>query len=184
MVNTTVEIIKQITQNTNPVLSEGHIAKLDRVLGRGVYQSAERKLFVENARKLGFNIFVEPKSVLRFKYHASLLGETVFRNTITSCDCYRYSGDVPDFALDNIQKVKECRANSLGHLNMTVHSMEYLPVEIKRIPVMVDPVVIWWENSQVCFYKCFRTWKISDLFKNSLGVIVAIWDKDKELKVI
>lgn len=66
-----------------------------------------------------------------------------------------YVGDIPDFALDNVEKIK----NISNLRNFTIHSMQPMPVEF----VKIDPVMICWITEKI-------------------GVVVAIWDGEKEIE--
>lgn len=71
-----------------------------------------------------------------------------------------YVGDIPEFVMDNLKSVKDiCDCP----MNIVVYSCEPLPIEepFKK----VDPVMIAWPEN------------------GNYGVIIGIWDRDKEVTI-
>lgn len=69
-----------------------------------------------------------------------------------------YVGDIPDKVIDNLEKAKECDVSKF-----MVYSCQPLPTE--EVLVKVDPVMIGWLDDK------------------ETGVVIGIWDRDKEISI-
>jgi hypothetical protein len=69
-----------------------------------------------------------------------------------------YVGDIPEYVLDNMDKAKECDIDTFR-----VYSAQPLPTE--EVLVKTDPVMIGWLDDR------------------KTGVIIGIWDRDKEITI-
>lgn len=118
----------------------------------------------EKVMALGFRLFVDRMEVLRkFLYHAGIRGSyTLEDNHFLDTESYKvvdYTGHIPAFAIKNTERLTAI----MPQMEFTIHSMQPLPVEKRR--VQVDPVMVGWLSDDV-------------------GVVVAIWDGDKEIEVL
>jgi hypothetical protein len=123
----------------------------------------------------GFSWLLSSETVLRFRYAAGL--DKPFPAPVYSAErrAVIYAGDMPEFALDNLTKAKEA-----GISIFTVHSMMPLPITFERVLPQIDPVLLgWMENPQIDW-----TSKRTKILPGLQAVVIAIWDKDKELEVL
>jgi hypothetical protein len=118
---------------------------------------------------------VDKRFVLGIRYVAAvktpdMVTYTRYYRSVTS---FKYVGDIPDFALDNMEKAKKA-----GIKHFTIHSN--LPLPVKRAEKMLksDPIMIGWtENPTI---KVDATGSIKRMSRNIEGVVIAVWDGDKE----
>jgi len=137
--------------------------------------------------ELGFRFIVTPEFALKFKYAASIrggcVGEYDSRSMIEKA--FRYTGDIPEFVLDNIEKLTDKERlylrSGLYNCDISVHSMDYLPIEIENIPRMVDPVAIAWWGFPKFQKSCFG-WKY--IGEETIGAIIGVWDGEKEIEIL
>ena len=112
--------------------------------------------------KAGFHFYITARNLNRFKYFAIVRDKYFAPN---------YIGDIPDFAID--------RANlaiSLGIEEITIHSNQPLAVEYQK----GDPVIVGWlrkpDNEVDNGFTRLR-------YENWEGVVLAVWDNNKELEL-
>ena len=193
--NQTVELVKQLALKPEFTYIPDHYKKLESVLGTRLLPRTIVDLhpgFVEKAIEKGFRFFVTPQFALKFKYHAYITspqGASVGKFTADwgnyggSCHIsYRYCGDIPDKVLDNIEVLKyPTYCGDLIYPHITVHSMEVLPIRVERIPRQIEPVAIWWGDNPKFDYTWlgWRCWK-----PGTIGVVIGIWDMDKEIEIL
>ena len=189
----------------NPTNLE-HLERLSREIG-AVAREVEVLPVVETLREKNFRYLVRREKVFKnFKYHAGLKGSyqktgkatlitfvtlssliIATANTLSivlkdpaylvillgiigagiitafveeafgSSKSINYIGDIPEYILDNMDKVRPFVQK------FTIHSMQPLPTE--SIYAKVDPVMIAWIDDEI-------------------GVVVGIWDGDKEIDVL
>ena len=185
--NQTLELVKEMATQPRATPINEHYKRLEDLTGR---QFMRRTLFdvypqAKTLQEIGFRWFVTPAFALRFKYHASLLGRIVgkFSSERDLQQCYWYRGDIPDSIIDNIERFKSLSQKAIYPI--TIHSMEPLPLFIENIPRQLEPIVIGWFSNRAYFRfdDTWWGWRCGD-GDNALGVILGIWDKEKELKVI
>jgi len=166
-----------------------HEERLERILGREVFHrfSGGRQTgWAKRMQVLGFSSVVDTDWALRFKYHGDILGTCVYEKLGSRRTCLQYNGDIPEFALDNLEKylknndrgwhrVTPHSSQILGFIS--VHSMQPLPVKLVRILPIVDPVMIGWAEEPP-FVLRRSGWEV---LKYSLGVVIAVWDEYKEV---
>jgi hypothetical protein len=73
-----------------------------------------------------------------------------------------YAGDIPEFAINNMEKISYIFGNQN---NFTVHSVHKMPAH-NEILKKLDPVLIKWFDSS-----------------KKYGVVVAVWDYDNEIAI-
>lgn len=179
--NTTNETALTIRQNAFMLNKVGikkldHIDRVIEIKGdiNNLFSGAEIKRY----QKAGFCWFVTLDFIKHFKYHASIAGDCVSQhgngNWITSYNDLQYDGDIPDFALDNIEKAK-----LEGIDEFSIHSNLPLPVKLR----LSDPIVIGWKSYHTIWLDRdgSPTFNDDDIM---MGVVVAAWDMEKELKVL
>lgn len=164
---------------------ELHLGRLAPVLGINYLSISE-----ESRRKLlekGLVWIVGEKFVRKFRYAAGLDGGVYFEpfehQLYPSSHPLRkvnYVGDIPEFALDNRLVALDC-----GLTHFTIHSCKPLPTAL--VFEKVDPVMIgWFTNPRIRLMD--HEWLfgrfIHHMNKTVRGIVVAIWDKDKELGVL
>lgn len=109
----------------------------------------------------GFHFYITARELRRFKYFA----------VVRDSSAPSYIGDIPDFAIAQANL-----AISLGIREITIHSNQPLAIEYQK----GDPVLIGWlsrpdegvYNDFTCRYH--ENWE---------GVILAVWNNDKELEL-
>ena len=179
------EMVKQQARECRFTELNEHQQKLEGVLRRIIVKRNEFDInrdFVRKALDLNYRYFVDTRFALKFKYHASLM--STGDDSVGRMDCHRvysklyhYRGDVPDFILDNLTKIKEVASFPI----LTVHSQEKLPLEIEKVPKLTDPLVVWWETTPQFHHGYFNRWIA---LNHPLGVVVGIWDGEKEVQII
>lgn len=188
---TTLDIVRDSKEKmlVSPNISADrreHLTRLSKVTGRTHIITGE--LSVDTKMRLheaGFLWLVGHEFVRKFKYAASVKNHGINRSPVYKChdyaslDHYLYSGDIPDFALDRCEE-----AIKSGIEYLTIHSNEPFPVEI----VNCDPVIIGWASNP-CIAKSRNTLSGSQygqwrtLSRHEEGVVVAVWDYDKEITI-
>jgi len=157
-----------------------HLQRLGKELGRKDAQPiAARERQLLQITQAGFIWFVDHRFVERMRYAATVGSRTRMgmRNPLVRTpdgSGIWYAGDIPDFALDNIEKAKECRLQDI-----TIHSNMPLPVQIEEI----EPVLVGWLQQPriVCQRgRSPRCWCES----HELGVVLAFWDMDMEINIL
>lgn len=180
-VKSTATLVKELGYQ----LTDTHIQRLEHLKKlRQVTGSYSRALSAEALQKYvdaGFRWFVGADFVRQFRYHAEVFSASAwnFLSVVEQIEKGRFSGrrviyvgDIPDFALDNLLKVKE-----LGLACATIHSMQPMPVEL----VLTDPVVIgWMTNPHITVSPDI----VSFLFPDATGIVLAMWDGEKEIEVL
>jgi hypothetical protein len=159
VLSTRIDHLKRLATVTN-----------DRDLLARFRQDQTNKDTIAQLRNRGFTLFVDDSIVKRFAYCASILGGSVIGYHLDDPYGIRYAGDIPDFALDRISSARTVL------IYMTIHSTQPLPVKI----VHCDPVVIGWlDRPTITRVGVIRKhWQAKSPL---LGVIVAMWDMDKEI---
>ena len=163
-----------------------HESRLNSVLEREIIKRPwydDYFYYLHSLAQLGFRMVVNARFARKFKYHAILRGGPIvgkLKNAaVRGDDCteaYYYVGDVPETALDRIEQFK--------YGPITVHSMSPLPLKITKFLPRVDPVAIGWIEYPE-FIKTAFGWKTrSPGGKGGCGVVLAIWDGEKEIKVL
>jgi len=116
---------------------------------------------------------VDIKFVRQFEYHANIGKYAGVENTGGAK--VQYAGDIPEFAMDNLEK-------ALGITNyVTIHSNYPFPVEY-QLP-KTDPVLVAWEgNPGITMYSKKGSRGMKKMNKTR-GVVIAIWDYDKEIEI-
>jgi len=171
---TTEEIARSYAQSDNAAAHPvEHLNKLAEFTG------ITPAILLMRAKLLGLNLIVDCEFVEKFKYGAQI-GERIksvffvsdfFVKLLPRERTVVYSGDIPDFALSKMSQLKEC-----GFSMFTIHSNQPLPVSL----VQLDPVIIAWTQpvgiylEEDAFCSCQSGVK---------GVIVAMWDMDKEVTI-
>lgn len=176
-----IDVVRDYVNQLPENVVDDHIAKLNKVKtgGYGGRAGALRPSLKADLIANDFRFFVPMDIVTRFKYHASVcspIGSMVMQGGITS-NAIVYAGDIPDTALDRMIKVKE-----LGIRFITVHSMQPFPIQL----VQCDPVAIGWYEPMWIFKDGKETiLRLLYNYSGTLeGVIVAIWDGQKEVSVL
>ena len=176
----TMDLLKEVTRDiVTPELSE-HEKRLERVLGQKAlkdYSYRRHSFWARRMQEQGFRLVVDIDWALKFKHHASIDGDCVFESRGSRRTIYQYCGDIPEFALDKLEIFLG------GPLNIgvvSIHSMQPLPVKLLRSLPVVDPVMIGWAESPRFSYKQ-SGWVARN---DPLGVVIAVWDGDKEIEVI
>lgn len=153
-----------------------HLQRLSALLGDETY--IQQYGFKSRMSQVGFMCFVKPALILSFHAHA-IVGWCRFKH-----DCVAgfrqsrivYQGEIPDFALDRLET-----AIATGAENFTIHSMQPFPVgAIKLMPL--DPILVGWSTNPHLYISANGDMTIDDT--SAQAVILAIWDKEKELEVI
>lgn len=182
----TTTVIKKYSSGLQKVLTEGevHSARVAQVIGvedRTIPSSVREKLYDSD-----FVWMVEEVFVRKFKHAASIQRGVVFESddhknypSLYPIKSIRYVGDLPDFVMDRMKTAEGC-----GLSFFTVHSTNPLPVEV--VFEKVDPVMIgWYHNPGIVFMgNLWGQKRFHHMSPTAQGVVVAIWDKDKELDII
>ena len=133
-----------------------HWLSLDRVVARFPYVAS-----VKNADVWGARFFDKMMA-------DDIVGMRTTRIT--------YSGDIPDFALDNIERAKQ-----LGLHSVTVHSIYPMPIHHERL-AFSDPVLIAWPRRISIEATTKGTAARRQRGANMQGAVIAVWGEDgKEL---
>lgn len=158
-VNTvTTTKVKECLVNLLPVQSDNldHQAKLNRFLGIQNPGDDPRLKCLDTLKGNNFRVFVSRERVFKtFRYHAGIQGSYLIGTKVID-----YSGDIPEGILNQAETARSTVGGG-KFAQFTVHSMSPLPT-VERY-LKVDPVMILW---------------ITD----NLGVVVGIWDGDKEVE--
>jgi hypothetical protein len=97
-----------------------------------------------------------------FGLFMAVLAPALTMNYFPSEEIIDYIGDVPDFILDRLDKIRELELPGSADKKITIHSNNKLQtIRFAKI----DPVLVYW---------------ITD----NLGVVVGVWDNDKELEIL
>jgi hypothetical protein len=137
---------------------------------------------LEELRMAGFRWIVGTDFIRRFSYHAALGQDIqwhdhrVYEKQGRVRQALVYYGDIPDFALDRVEK-----AQTIGISNFTIHSI--LPMPIKFL--QIDPVLVGWPAmpSIEVLKKGKRNSKLRFTIEDITGVVIAVWDANRELEV-
>jgi len=183
--NKTAELVKSLALRPEFTKLTEHEQRLEKVLEAQVVQRGWIDKFrvpAENFKDLGFYFLVSPKFALKFKNHASILGDCVGRfysndwGRKETKEVFHYVGDIPDLVLDKIEFIKTKYSIPI----ISVHSMAPLPIRVeKRLP-KIDPVAILW-NVNPLFDKTLYGWRS---WRDTIGAVIGIWDGDKEIEVL
>jgi len=182
----TVTIIKDYTSSLQRVLTseELHRERVARVIGTPnniLPLEIRENLYDKNILWVVDQNFIE-----KFR-HAACIGRGVdfepseheeypLSNPIRTV---RYVGDLPDFVMDRMQTAREC-----GLRFFTIHSAQPLP--ISEAFEKVDPVMVGWYNDPgIIFMNNFwEQRRFHHMDPTAQGVVIAIWDRDKELDIL
>ena len=110
-----------------------------------------------------FRYYIKAGELAKLKYHA------LVRSRFHSRYLLDYTGDIPDFAISRAEI-----AISFGIRDITIHSMQLLPVNRLK----GDPVLVGWMSQPEQ-----AVWEGYNLDKNIEGVVIAVWDNEKELEL-
>lgn len=183
--NKTVELVRKEAQLLDSTTLTPHYQRLESVLGRKVatrtIADIDRQL-IRSLQDLGFYWFVRPNFALKFHYHAAIFCPCVgyFDFDKANVRTFWYCGDLPDSVLAKLEVIKDVKHFDYRRPNVTVHSLLPLPIEIERRPPLLEPVAIAW-NVNPMFDKTWWGWRSWN--PNAIGVVIAVWDADKELPV-
>ena len=114
--------------------------------------------------------YVTAGSILKFKYHVNIRGCGIAYYSDEQVE--RYIGDIPDFAISRAEL-----ALRLGIRYITLHSMNPLPVE----RVHIDPIMVGWIQAPEIHTDI--SGRFFSYQEKNQGVILAIWDNEKELEL-
>lgn len=146
----------------------------------------ERQEWLAKFRDRGYLWAVSERFVQVFRYAASVRStmprSSPFYPVRTREGNVSYIGDIPDFALDNIEK-----AIQDGLRIITIHSTKPLPVEVFKV---TDPVLVGWAatpNIYLDYYHqdyrggagykhCFNHADSHWPAPHRYGFVIAIWD--------
>ena len=167
-----------------PISNDEHARKLRRVIGYVPWQTEGRDEMVDSwavqMADAGFPLVVSLEQLVsQFKYTASVTGTyCLHRNSVI-----RYAGDIPDFALDRLEQARAVDV-AVSRGPSTIHSNMPLPVRAERL-IQIDPVLVLWHwhagsNGNWLDVTKEAVYKKGG-WSNTLGVVVAMWDMDKEL---
>ncbi len=149
--------------------SEDRAELLSRVTGVNRTINGFQSKVTSLLKEKGFRYFVPRKFITKFKYAAKVYDPT-------RIDPYGplYIGDIPDFAIRNLESAKEC-----GIQLVTIHSNEPLP----SIPmVQIDPVMVGWRVVHLHTKQdgSLRIYSAEE-WESPYGVVLAVWNMDKEI---
>ena len=185
----TAGLVSSVAERLGPDLSdsEHHVRRLAGTLGityRGIPESARRGLMDSNLIWV-----VGEEFVRKFKYAAGIDGgvylEPDDHREYPSSNPIReihYIGDIPEFALDSKVIASKC-----GLKFFTIHSVYPLPT--RQIQKQVDPVMVgWFGDPRITFMDIdclfFKRRGFHHMALTVSGIVVAIWDRDKEISVL
>jgi hypothetical protein len=139
-------------------------------------------VMLEELRTAGFVWLVGADFIRQFPYHATLGQDIqwhdhrVFIKQGRLRKALVYQGDVPEFALDRVEK-----AQNLGISDFTIHSMLPLPVKF----ILTDPVLVGWPAMPMIeVIRYGKTGqKLNFTVKDITGVVIAVWDSNHELEI-
>lgn len=156
--------------------STAHRIKLNRVLERPPVFSLPQKVICR-LHKTGFSWIVPFSFIQQFPYCANLCGTGAMWNqreiVMRESGSVFYTGDVPDWALDNIEKAKRC-----GLKYFTIHAFEPLPITIVR---MSDPVVLGWYDTPWIHVASDGRIRSKSVRAGLLqAFVIAVWGEDGE----
>lgn len=176
---TTMELLREVAERDFVTVElDEHEKRLERLLHREIffrYSYIPHLGWAKRMQALGFHLVVDTDWALRFKYHGEILGQCVYEQRGSRRVEFQYNGDIPEFALDNLEKFTH------GNLAVvSIHSMEPLPVKLVRVLPIVDPVMIGWAESPR-FVQRQSGW---EALKYSLGIVIATWDEYKETLIV
>ena len=129
----------------------------------------------------GFLWYVTKEFVSKFKYAAGvgtdmfLVGIGQASGLISSY--VGYTGDIPEAILDKVDKARQA-----GIREMTVHSTQPLPISVTKVLPRIDPVIIGWQRKPDI--RLNGSFKFSQMLRDYEGVVIGIWDHDKEIEVL
>lgn len=162
----------------NSTIENEHLKKYLRILERNSPEDGRpfNVSFVEGAKKAGFNLFVNPDVVAGFKYAALVVeeGHMKLSHVIDGIREVFYTGDIPEFALERIEKAKKFEGDTF-----TIHSNQELTVRYEPF-IYRDPVIIKWDNS-ICVEKEKGVWVCNPYTQSHpicVGCVVAMWQDD------
>ena len=181
-----IDILKELAyqESLSPRVSletDPHTLRVKRALGMRVATSGGPKRMNQAvAKKLAEADLVwkvDRSFVMGIKYAAAIKGLELVRYVKSGRwhgQAFKYVGDIPEFALDNMDA-----AVKAGVRHFTVHSSQPLPVKKTSISLpRTDPVLIGWtENPDI---RVAKDGTIRRMSRNVEGVVVAVWDGDRE----
>lgn len=181
----TAVLIKEYTDKLSPVITEqerhnGEVAKILGIDYANMPIQMRQKLYDKNMVWA-----IDERFVKKFKYVAGISSEVYYEPFehkdypfTHPMSVIKYVGDIPNFAIDRIRIAKDC-----GLKYFTIHSCKPLPIE--EIFQQVDPVLVgWWSNPKIILEDTFLGKRFSEMDKVATGVIVAIWDMEKEIQIL
>lgn len=153
----------------------GHHEKLRELKGSSLYRGFTIQL-LNQLERIGAVWLVDRNFVSRFNYAASI-GPGIYSTehcVIKNNSMIVYVGDIPEVILDKALLIKR-----MGINYFSVHSQYPFPIEEFELP-KVDPVMIAWPE-QPWIHRRGTCWDCSE---NVLGIVVGIWDGEKEIEVL
>ena len=153
-----------------------HEMLLQKVLGRDSIPRAPQPQLVE-AAKMGFIWTVGYSFVSRLPFAATLYDwRSQWGGNVVETESGRdviYSGDIPDFALHNIE-----RAKRLHIVAFTIHSFLPLPISHGN----VDPIVLGWFGYPFIRVDSGRRFaRMGGIEENA--IVVAVWNNADEVEI-
>ena len=167
----TIQVVRKCITKLNPPTA--HTVRYSQVLGRCLpsgFEPERQKTLTE----AGFCWMVVENFASRFQYCAEVKNPSTFGDPMVVEDgkSVVYVGDIPDFALDRIMA-----AEQVGLKYFTIHSNSPLPV---RYMTICDPVLVGW-TSRPYFGRSRVGWESQHAWAG--GVVIAVWDNDRELEI-
>jgi len=185
-IKTTVQVLTEIREEQK-VTDLSHLDKLEALKSRQPRGFSDEEKNALGA--MGFHIFIRSQWVGKFLYHANIYNGFEARGVLvadpgvmvqaegwgiwvlgTRVD---YKGDIPNSVIEKAMSIKSMVRQ------ITIHSMQPLPVEF----VKCDPILIGWAccpQIQVDGSGKFdKVW-----YSNAEGVVISIWDYDKEVEAL
>jgi hypothetical protein len=178
----TIATVKEFASKIDDKLISGatHRLRVRKFAGLPDYEFPP--VMLQELRAAGFVWLVGANFIRRFPYHAALGPDMqwhdhrVFIRQRRIRKALLYQGDIPEFALDRVEK-----AQNLGISNFTIHSMLPLPVKF----ILTDPVLIGWPampSIEIIRYGKPNQ-KLSFTIEDITGIVIAIWDANHELEI-
>ena len=183
-----------LTHHASCVIDNSHAIRrrhLERVANiQGQSFTALSDDMLQQLRQHNFAWVVPSAFALRFRYHASIRQakpENDADTPVTMAIPYgiariQYAGDIPDFALNNIETAISC-----GLQYFTVHSMEPFPGNVSAS--YTDPVVLGWNECPSILlryaYEFDKPGSQHYSYRSNIeAVVIAVWDREGEMEVI
>lgn len=184
----TADVVREYIESQKSMIYPENYIKVHEFMNDEKYKMMFTEREKTKLRDLGFSIFVKAKWVGKFNYHACVWiveKGTSCINTIynksnptkypTFGNRVQYSGDIPMGVLEKAKLVRDTR---ILH-SITIHSMSPFPMEF----IKCDPLLIGWTYCPQILVD--DNGKYGDMVNsNAEGVIIAMWDYDKEVSLL